>query len=71
MYNKEPKEKTMTKEEMTQFIGNVCRDEMNRNFSVYSKAIRATLIALGYNEDFVEDTFREEFERLNPTASEN
>ncbi len=68
---KDQNQKTMTKEEMTQFIGNVCRDEMNRNFSIYSKAIRATLLALGYNEDFVEDTFREEFEKLNPKNSEN
>ena len=54
----------MTEEEMREFIGNVCRDEMNWNFAVYSKAIRATLIALGYNEDFVEETVFETREEL-------
>ena len=71
MINKEQKAKTMTKEEMRRFINGVCRAEMDWNFTVYSKAIRATLLELGYDENFVEDTLREELEKLNPTANEN
>ena len=70
MLNKKPKAKTMTKEEMHRFINGVCRAEMDWNFIVYAKAIRATLLELGYDEDFVEGTLREELEKLNPTASE-
>lgn len=60
----------MTDEEMHRFINGVCRAEMDWNFTVYSKAIRATLLELGYDDDFVEITFREEFEKLNP-ANDN
>lgn len=48
--------------DFTNFIGQVHRAEFDRDLVIFMKAIRATLMALGYSEDFVEGDFREAME---------
>lgn len=44
------------------FVNSVIRSEYFDNPIIYKKAIRATLIALGYNEDFINGEFRHNFD---------
>jgi len=43
----------LSDEDLIKFIWETHRYETDENPHVYIKAIRSTLIALGYNEDFV------------------
>lgn len=54
--------KTMTDEEARYLIARAHRAECEENPRVYLKAIRATLIALGYDPDWVNGRGREIFE---------
>lgn len=46
-----------------EFLNSVMRDEYEENPRVYTKAIRATLIALGYDERYINGEFRERMEQ--------
>lgn len=41
-----------------QFLSSVCRKETWDCPQEYSKAVRATLLSLGFDSDFIEDDFR-------------
>lgn len=45
-----------------QFLGQLDRAEFSTHPIEYSKGIRSTLIALGYDEDFINGEFRERLE---------
>lgn len=45
-----------------EFLNSVMRAEYDDNPTVYKKAIRATLIALGYDEDYINGEFRSRME---------
>lgn len=45
------------------FLNQLLRAEYAENPRVYTKAIRATLIALGYDERYVEGAFRDILEK--------
>lgn len=45
-----------------EFLNSVMRAEYLDNPRVYKKAIRATLIALGYDEDYINGEFRTRME---------
>lgn len=47
-----------------EFLFSINRAEMKENPRVYMKAIRATLVALGYNEDYINGEFRDIMEDL-------
>lgn len=49
-------------EHTEQFLCNVHREECDRDPVVYCKAIRATLLALGYDMDWVDGEFCEMLE---------
>lgn len=59
---KEPAPKVMDEAEMWRFINAAHRTECDANEWVYTKAIRASLIALGYDQDWVNGPFREALE---------
>lgn len=52
----------MSFEEMRDFLNKISRADFQENPIIYSKAIRVSLIALGYDEDWVNDEFREYLE---------
>lgn len=54
--------KIMTEREMWDFINETCRAEADENRRVYLKAIRVSLLALHYDRDWVESTFRDALE---------
>lgn len=51
--------KTMTDQEARELIARAHRAECEEDPKIYLKAVRATLIALGYDEDWVNGRFRE------------
>lgn len=51
--------KTMNEKEAKEFICECLRAEAYENPRVFSKAVRVTLLALGYNSEWVENTFRD------------
>lgn len=55
-------EKKMNQDEMKTFVNKLSRAELHSNVAVYTKAVRVTLIALGYDEDWVNEEFREYLE---------
>lgn len=56
--------KTMTDQEARELIAKAHRAECEENPRIYLKAIRATLIALGYDPDWVNGRGREIFEEF-------
>jgi len=54
--------KIMAEAEMWDFINQTCRSEADENKWVYLKAIRVSLLALHYDRDWVESTFRDALE---------
>lgn len=46
----------------SEFLTLVMRAEYEENPRVYTKAIRSTLIALGYDENYINGEFRERME---------
>lgn len=62
--------KTMSEDEMTEYINKIGRSELfdeikdmkksnvYQNYPYYLKAIRVSLIALGYDQQWVETTFK-------------
>lgn len=58
MFKKKITSKIMSPEESIQFINCCHRAETGNNPILYTKAIRASLIALGYDESWVNDEFR-------------
>lgn len=54
--------KKMNQDEMKTFVNKLSRAELHSNVAVYTKAVRVTLIALGYDEDWVNEEFREYLE---------
>lgn len=50
-------------DEMRDFLGKISRAEFEDNPIIFSKAIRVSLIALGYDEEWVNDEFRQYLER--------
>ena len=56
--------KTMTDQEARELIAKSHRAECEENPRIYLKAIRATLIALGYDPDWVNSRGREIFEEF-------
>lgn len=44
------------------FLLNLERAELHANKTVYLKAVRVTLIALGYDENYINGEFREKLE---------
>lgn len=54
--------KKMNFEELKDFINNISRAELEENPIIYLKAIRVSLIALGYDEDWVNTEFRDYLE---------
>lgn len=53
-----------TKKELFLFIKQIDRAERLRNPIIYCKAVRATLLALGYEEKFIEGKFRDILEEM-------
>lgn len=59
----------MTKAQMTRYIEDIGRSELfeemrtSRQYPRYLKAIRVSLIALGYNASWVEHEFRDALEK--------
>lgn len=47
----------------TEFLTSVMRAEYEENPRVYTKAIRSTLIALGYDENYINGEFRDRMEK--------
>lgn len=52
----------MSFDEMRDFLGKISRAEFEDNPIIFSKAIRVSLIALGYDEEWVNDEFRQYLE---------
>lgn len=55
-------QKIMNFEEMREFLGKLSRAEFESNPIIFSKAVRVSLIALGYDENWVNTEFREYLE---------
>lgn len=53
----------MTSTELENFLGKLSRAEFEDNPIIFSKAIRVSLIALGYDEEWVNDDFRTRLEK--------
>lgn len=63
----EGKKKILEEDKLSAFCKKLPRDEFEDNErakTVAIKAMRVVLIALGYDEDFVEDKFRQEIEKV-------
>jgi hypothetical protein len=52
----------MTREEIFDFLNKISRSEFEERPVEYSKGVRVALIALGYDEDWVNGEFREYLE---------
>lgn len=52
----------MSASEMRMFLNQIDRAEFDENPRVYAKAIRTTLIVLGYDDDWVNGEFRDNLE---------
>ena len=54
--------KKMNKDEMKTFVNKLSRAELHSDAVIYTKAVRVTLINLGYDEAWVNGEFREYLE---------
>lgn len=57
-------DKTMSDYEVFRFLNNVARSEWEEGRRAYNKAIRVTLISLGYDRFWVEGRFREMLDKF-------
>ena len=65
----------MTNDELNSFFKKVARSESydkgGNNVWGFNKGVRATLIALGYDENWIETIFRDKYENFISTTNSN